>query len=57
MKSKDTARVRLREIVFDTVDFFDKEIMIEKLDRLILAWGKELVHKHYIDRIPESDDA
>jgi sarcosine oxidase delta subunit len=57
MESKEEAAVRLSEIVFDTDDFFDKEKMIEKLDRLILAWGKELVLKKYIDKVPESDDA
>ncbi len=57
MKSKDAAPVRLSEIVFNTDDFFDKEKMIKKLDRLILAWGKELVQKQYIDKIPDSDDA
>jgi hypothetical protein len=57
MKSNDAAQVRLSEIIFNTDDFFDKEMMIQKLDRLIFAWGKELVHKQYIDKIPDSDDA
>lgn len=57
MKPENQSRLKLREIVFDNVDFFDQEKMIKKLDQLIHYWGQELVHKQYIDKIPVSDEA
>jgi hypothetical protein len=52
-----TIPARLEQITFDENDLFDQDRMVEKLDRLILAWGQELVYKGYLDHIPESDDA
>jgi hypothetical protein len=49
--------MNIRQIVFDEDSFFDQEKMIKKLDKLIHAWGRELVQKKYIDEIPDSDDA
>ena len=57
MKPENQYLLKLREIVFDNVDFFDQEKMINKLDQLIHFWGRELVHKQYIDKIPVSDEA
>ena len=57
MTPQTQSPVNLREIVFDVDSFFDQEKMIEKLDQLIDAWGQELLHKRYIDAIPDSDDA
>ena len=56
MKPADQSTIKIREIVFDNDDFFDKEKMIKKLDRLIHAWGQELVQKEHMDQIPLSDD-
>ncbi len=57
MKSEaQLAANKIREIVFDNGDFFDQGKMINKLDLLIHAWGKELVQKGYADQIPLSDD-
>ena len=57
MKTDDQSIMNMREIIFDNDDFFDQEKMIKKLDRLIYAWGLELVQKEYIDQFPASDDA
>jgi hypothetical protein len=57
MKSEDQAPVNIRTITFDEQDFFDQEKMISKLDRLIHAWGQELVENKYIDEIPVTDEA
>ena len=43
MKSEAQSVVKIREIVFDNDDFFDQEKMIKNLDRLVYAWGLELV--------------
>jgi hypothetical protein len=56
MKSEAQSVGKIREIVFDNDDFFDQEKMIKNLDRLVYAWGQELVQKKYIDQIPFSDD-
>jgi len=53
---KDSTAVKIREIVFDIDDFFDKERIMQKSDRLIHAWGQELVIKGYANQIPISDD-
>lgn len=57
MNPHDQSPVNLREIVFDTDVFFDREKMLDKLDQLIHAWGLELLQKNYIDDIPDSDEA
>lgn len=57
MNSANESLVNIREIVFDEDIFFDQKKMIKKLDQLIHAWGRELVQKEYIDKIPDSDDA
>ena len=56
MKPADQSTVKIREIVFDNDDFFDQEKMIKKLDRLIHAWGQELVQKEHMDQSSLSDD-
>ncbi|MBC8466303.1 MAG: hypothetical protein ISR61_00070 [Desulfobacteraceae bacterium] len=56
MKSEFQSVGKIREIVFDNDDFFDQEKMIKNLDRLVYAWGQELVQKKYIEQIPLSDD-
>lgn len=56
MKSEFQSVGKIREIVFDNDDFFDQGRMIKNLDRLVYAWGKELVQKKYIDQVPFSDD-
>lgn len=57
MNSEDLSLMDIRTIVFDPDDFFDQEKMIQKLDRLIQAWGRELGHNKHIDDIPETDEA
>jgi len=57
MNSEDLSLIKIREIVFDQDDFFDKEKMILKLDHLIHAWGQELIQNQHIDDIPDSDEA
>jgi hypothetical protein len=47
----------IRTTVFDPDDFFDQEKMVQKLDHLIQAWGRELIHHQHIDEIPQSDEA
>lgn len=47
----------LRELCFEEKDLFDQKIMIQNLDALIQAWGLELLHKKYIDSIPNTDKA
>ena len=57
MIPEDTSLMNIREIVFDQDDFFDQEKMIQKLDHLIHAWGRELIQYQYIDHLPDSDEA
>lgn len=57
MVSDDSPSMDMRTIIFNPDDFFDREKMIQKLDRLIHAWGRELVHYGHLDRIPESGEA
>ena len=57
MKPDVQTPMTIREIVFDQDDFFNQEKMIQKLDRVIHAWGQELVQNQYIDHIPGSDEA
>lgn len=56
MNSKNPSLVNIRAIVFDPDDFFDQDIIIHKLNRLIQAWGQELLHNQHIDDIPSSDE-
>lgn len=46
---------KLSELVFFDVDFPDQDKMLQKLDFLINAWGRELVHKGYMEQTPISD--
>jgi hypothetical protein len=46
----------IREVIFEEADLFDQQKMVEKLDFLIAAWGRELLQKGYIEKIPESDE-
>jgi hypothetical protein len=57
MEKEASTPFRLSVVIFSDDDLFDQKRMIEKLDRLILAWGQELVYKNYLDQIPDSDDA
>lgn len=57
MNSEELSQMDIRTIVFDPDDFFNQEKMIQKLDFLIHAWGRELAHHQHIDTIPETDDA
>lgn len=45
----------LRELCFEEKDLFDQQIMIQHLDLLIQAWGLELMHKKYIDAVPNNE--
>jgi hypothetical protein len=56
MNSENPSLVNIRAIVFDPDDFFDQDIIIHKLNRLIQAWGQELLHNQHIDDIPNSDE-
>jgi hypothetical protein len=47
----------IRTIVFKPDDFFNQDIMVQKLDHLIQAWGQELIHNQHLEKIPESDEA
>jgi hypothetical protein len=57
MNSEDISLMDIRTIVFDPDDFFDQNIMIQKLDHLIQSWGRELIRNQHIDNIPETDEA
>lgn len=57
MNSENLSREFIRELRFESDDFFDQKRMIEKLDQLIQAWGNELLRNHYIDEIPDSEHA
>lgn len=57
MKSENQSIEFIRELRFESDDFFDQKTMIDKLDQLIQAWGKELLRNHYIDEIPDSEYA
>ena len=49
--------VCLKDVVFEVEDFFQQEKILEKMDRLIGFWGRELVHKKYLECVPDSDEA
>lgn len=55
MKPKNQSYEFIRELRFESDDFFDQKTMIDKLDQLIQAWGEELLQKKYIDKIPDSE--
>jgi hypothetical protein len=57
MNAEEPSHVNIRQTVFDHDDFFDQKKMIDKLDQLIDAWGRELIHHGHIDEKPGSDDA
>jgi hypothetical protein len=57
MNSERQSREFIREIRFESGDFFDQKRMVEKLDQLIQAWGGELLRNGYIDKIPDSEYA
>jgi hypothetical protein len=47
----------IREVRFESGDFFDQNKMVAKLDQLIQAWGGELLRNGHIDAIPASEYA
>jgi hypothetical protein len=57
MTSENQSLEFIREIRFESDDFFDQQKMLEKLERLIQAWGAELLRNHYIEEIPDSEYA
>jgi hypothetical protein len=57
MKSENQSHEFIRELRFESDEFFDQKTMIDKLDQLIQAWGKELLRNQYIDEIPDSEYA
>jgi len=57
MTSENQSLEFIRELRFESDDLFDQKIMIDKLDHLIQAWGKELLRNQYIDEIPDSEYA
>jgi hypothetical protein len=57
MKSDNQSLELIRELRFESNDFFNQQIMLDKLDRLIQAWGQELLRSQYIDEIPDSENS
>jgi len=57
MNSENKPIEMIREVRFESSDFFDQKIMIAKLDQLIQAWGGELLRNGQIDAIPGSEHA
>jgi hypothetical protein len=57
MTSENQSHEFIRELRFESDEFFDQKTMIDKLDQLIQAWGKELLWNQYIDEIPDSEYA
>ena len=57
MTSENQSHEFIRELRFESDEFFDQKRMIEKLDQLIQAWGEELLRNQYIDKIPDSEYA
>jgi hypothetical protein len=57
MNSEDMSQMDIRTMVFDPDDLFNREEMIRKLDHLIHAWGRELIHNRHLDHLPETDEA
>jgi hypothetical protein len=57
MKSEIQSLEFIRELSFESDDFFDQNKMLTKLDALIQAWGNELLRNRYIDTIPDSEYA
>jgi hypothetical protein len=57
MNAEDLSLMDIRTIVFDPDDYFDQKRMVHKLDRLIQAWGRELIRNQHIEDIPETDES
>lgn len=57
MTSENQSLEFIRETRFESDEFFNQKTMIDKLDQLIQAWGKELLRNHYIDKIPDAEHA
>ena len=57
MKSENQSHEFIRELRFESDEFFDQKTLIDKLDQLIQAWGEELLRNHHIDKIPDSEYA
>ncbi|MFH0726655.1 MAG: hypothetical protein V2B19_09955 [Pseudomonadota bacterium] len=55
MKSESHSLELIREMRFESEDFFDQNKMLHKLDLLIQAWGEELLRSRHIDAIPDSE--
>ncbi len=55
MKSENQAMEFIREIRFESDDFYNQKTMIDKLGRLIRAWGEDLLRNGHIDRVPDSE--
>jgi hypothetical protein len=52
--NKPTAN--LRHVLFNEDDYFNEEVMMQKLDQLIHAFATELFHKQQINQIPGPDE-
>jgi hypothetical protein len=57
MKPENQSHEIIRELRFESDEFFDQKTMIDKLDHLVQAWGAELLRNQYIDKIPDSENA
>ena len=55
MKPEDQPPIKIRQVVFEPTDLFDKERIVKKIDGLIHAWGQELVQKGYLEEMPLTD--
>lgn len=57
MNTEERSLANIRQVVFEPDDFLDQKTMVHKLDHLIDAWGRELIHHRLIDAMPDSDEA
>jgi hypothetical protein len=57
MNSENQPPELIRDLRFESDDFFDQKKMVDKLDLLVQAWGRELLRRRYIDGIPDSESA
>lgn len=57
MKPEDQPQAFIREICFESDAFFNQNVMVEKLDQLIRAWGEDLLRNRHIEKIPDSEYA
>ena len=55
MKSENQSPELIRELRFEPVDYFDQQKMLTKLDRLIQAWGEDLLRSRHIEQLPDSE--